>query len=305
MRLLLPDDMMQHGIKLLGFSYDSVMKMSPAKQEKVFRSHYGSSPLVVAHVWYDLTTTDIASSKLNDSEKTEEGLKRFFVAMYFLFTYPKNAHIIATVFHQNEKYSRGEAVWQWVHKIQGLKAKVIIWPQSHDDPNREVYVVTVDGVDMKTWEPMHETFPHDRQFFSKKFAHGGLKYELAVSVFWGRLVWINGPYKAGCHDLTIFRNGLKDRLADGKMAIADRGYVSSREDEVHKLATPRATDSTELAKFKSRCRCRHETFNGRIKNPRILSDTYRHSLDNHQAAFEAVCVLVQYQIMNGSTLFNI
>ena len=130
-----------------------------------------------------------------------------------------------------------------MRKLQGLKSKVIKWPEDLE----ERYVVTVDGVDMKVWEPQHPTFPHDKKFFSKKFSHGAVKYELAVSIFSGDLVWIKGPFKAGVHDLTIFCHGLKNKLANGQIAIADRGYCSSKPDEIYKLATPYHTDSVELS----------------------------------------------------------
>ena len=305
MQLITPNEMMQYGIFLVGFSLNAILKMSPQRQEGIFHSHYGSSQLAVANMWYDLTTTKIPESKLNDDEKNHKGAKRFLVALHFLFVYPRNAQAIATLFKQNIVYSRGEAIWLWVRRIQGLKAKVIRWPDALDDPDSEVFVVSVDGVDMKVWEQKHPTLPHDRKYFSKKFNHAGVKYELGVSIFGGDLVWMNGPFKAGVHDLTIFRNGLRQKLADGKMAIADRGYRTSKPDEMFKLAIPVSTDSNELRSFKSRCRARHETFNSRIKNFRVLSDTYRHDIRKHQSAFQAVCVIVQYQIRNGAPLFVI
>jgi hypothetical protein len=48
---------------------------------------------------------------------------------------------------------------------------------------------------------------------------------------------------------------------------------------------------------------RHETFNGRLKFYKSLSDTYRHSAANHVHVFEAICVTVQYQMDNGAEIF--
>jgi hypothetical protein len=72
-------------------------------------------------------------------------------------------------------------------------------------------------------------------------------------------------HRGGNHDITVFReDGLKAKMlsaAPGKMANGDRGYVG----EAGIMATPNANDHPALAKFKSRVRCRHDTFNGRLK----------------------------------------
>ncbi|KAL7573669.1 hypothetical protein ACA910_008356 [Epithemia clementina (nom. ined.)] len=89
------------------------------------------------------------------------------------------------------------------------------------------------------------------------------------------------------------------------MAIADRGYATSGPVLMRKLATPNPADSDELRRCKSRARARHETLNERIKNFKILLETYRHNVEKHKAAFEAVCVMVQYQLNNGAPLFDV
>ena len=164
MQLVTPNDFLRYGISLLGYSAQAIEMMSMKTKESIFRGHYGSCQLVVAEVWYDLTTTTIPQARLGEKENTEKGLKQFVVAMYFLFAYPKNARMTASLFAQNEQYSRRDRVWKWVRKLQGLKSKVIKWPEDLE----ERYVVTVDGVDMKVWEPQHPTFPHDKKFVSKK-----------------------------------------------------------------------------------------------------------------------------------------
>jgi hypothetical protein len=62
---------------------------------------------------------------------------------------------------------------------------------------------------------------------------------------------------------------------------------------------------TELYRFKSRARLRHETFNGRIKHFASLRDTFRHGEEKHRLAFEAICVTVQYQMENGKPLYDV
>ena len=118
------------------------------------------------------------------------------------------------------------------------------------------------------------------------------------------LVWLSGPFKASMHDLTIFRaaNGLKEMIPQGKRVIADNGYTSTQEQGI--LSTPNSHDIREVRKFKSRARARHESFNGKVKNFRCLAEQFRHGVSNHKIVFEAVCIIVQYQLENGSPLFD-
>ena len=130
-----------------------------------------------------------------------------------------------------------------------------------------------------------------------------------MAVFRPQVVWISGPYRGAEHDITIFREGgLKDKIAPGKKTIADKGYITHLEEE-KMIAWPNNLDSDELARFKSRARLRLETFNGRLKFFAILRDTFRHCSHKtdkqHQLAFEAVCVTLQYQMENGSPVFAV
>ena len=128
-----------------------------------------------------------------------------------------------------------------------------------------------------------------------------VKYEIALSVFEPGCVWISGPHRGGKHDLTIFKQGLAKKIKNGKRVIADGGYKSKNS----VLSTPNYDDSKELANFKSRARLRQEIFNGHLKFFSILSNAFRHSIDQHKLALEAVCVTVQYQMDCGSPMFDV
>ena len=119
-------------------------------------------------------------------------------------------------------------------------------------------------------------------------------------------MWINGPFKCGTQqDKPNFESALRDKIAPNKKVVADGGYVSS-EPGMHVLATPNPMDSKELMRFESRIRLRHETFNGRIKFFRCLGLPF-HQLhrQKHKIAFEAVCVIIQYQMDNGAELYAV
>ncbi|KAL7564393.1 hypothetical protein ACA910_001540 [Epithemia clementina (nom. ined.)] len=229
---------MGHGLKIIGFASHVVKQMSQQMQDDLIQSHFGSAQMNVAKIWYDLTGTTIPEAKFTPSENSKAGLKKFLVCLFFLYTYPKNAWIIGAHFVQSEQTSRGSYVWDWVAKVAALKAIKIVWSEDLNSPLSAIFAVSVDGVDMKTWEKKHPLFPVNRRTFSNKFNHGGVKYELGIGVWSGNLVWINGPFRWGVHDLTVFCHGLLNKLADGKMAIANKGYISSKPKESHKLATP-------------------------------------------------------------------
>ncbi len=228
----------------------------------------------------------------------------FLIAHYFLWTYPKNSKQTASRFQICDKYTRGEHLWKWIAKIAALKEKKIVWDRDLDAANTAIFCVSIDGTDFRVWEKKHPLLNQDRTQYSKKFAHGALKYEIAMSVFKPKCVWISEQYRGGEHDMTIFRQQLKHKIKPWKKAIADRGYQTSREDE-KMLSQPNHRDSKELNKFKSRARLRHETFNGRLKKFEALQNTFRHGAEKHKLVMEAVCVTVQYQMDNGSSVFDV
>jgi hypothetical protein len=91
-------------------------------------------------------------------------------------------------------------------------------------------------------------------------------------------------------------------IAEGKKGIANRGYVTSVPEEKAKLSLPNAHDPKELNNL--RVGPRQEMLNGRLKNFNVLSETFRRHGEKHKFAFEAVAVTVQYQMDNGSPLYD-
>ena len=55
-----------------------------------------------------------------------------------------------------------------------------------------------------------------------------MRYEVAVGVGTGQIVWAHGPWPAGTSDVQIFRSHFKDLLiAKDEFSIADNGLVTS------------------------------------------------------------------------------
>ena len=233
-------------------------------------------------------------------KKNMKGIKMFLAAHHFLWTYPKNRRILASSIDIGKRNARGEPLWKWIQRIAALKEKKIVW-----DPFHEVFFgMSIDGTDYRTFKEKHPVFNKNPKTYSQKFNHGALKYEVGLSIFKSKCVWINGPFRGGKSDIDIFRAGLKKKCKDlNFVMIADGGYQTSADDEKHKFSIPDKMDSKELYNFKTRVRSRHEAFNGRLKKFECLNNTFRHGTKKHKYAFEAVVVIVQYQMDNGSPLF--
>jgi hypothetical protein len=305
MEILSPQDILKNGFHFFSGLPNNFNKPWTQRRTNEFKAHYGSSPDVLANQWYDLTTVDLPGLEFTEKDKSEKGLKMFFVAHHFLWAYPKNGKILASAFSVCERTVQGENLWRWVRMIAALKATKIVWPaEEYNDPNSQIFIISVDGTDFKVWERKHPMMPYDKGHYSHKFNHGALKYEIAMDVYRSKVVWISGPHRAGLHDKTIFEMGLKDKIPLGKKVISDRVYGAQAVPEDHvKLSLPNPMDDLYLANFKARVRSRHESFNGRLKFYKSLSDTYHHTPDNHVHVFEAICVTVQYQMDNGGEIF--
>jgi hypothetical protein len=111
-------------------------------------------------------------------------------------------------------------LWDWVAKIAALHEKKIEWLPGLDDRNKETFILAVDGTYFWMWEGKHPTLPIDCSQCSHKFKHGAVKYEITISTYSSKICWISGPHAGGKHDLAIFREGLKQKIAPGKKVHA-------------------------------------------------------------------------------------
>lgn len=283
------------------------MKVSRGrKSERVwleeFHKHFGSSPLDIAEMWYDLCSYNDTMQK---KEKTHKGFKRFLAAHYWLWCKPKNASLFASRFGCCKDYVQGEQLWKWIERIALLASKKIVWDRSIDSKDTAIFGISTDGVDFKMWERQHHKFPVDTKSMSHKFRSCGAKYIIALSVFTSKCVFIEGPFRGGKGDLDMFKeSGLMQKLKDnGKVCIADRGFHSKYTHERKVFSYPDFMDSKELYNFKSRTRLRQETYNRRLKHFEALSGTFKNGFIKHGIALRAVAVIVQYQMDNGSPIY--
>ena len=304
-------DFLKYGLEMVGMSTNRQNRTcEPTKLER-FRSHYGCGPTACRKIFRDLQRTNIASARIDNPD-----YHHFLVALNWLATYKKEAEM-ATFFDMDEKTSR-KKVKKYVSAIAALKKTKIRWIDAEDS---ETFVVSVDGVHCAVNEP--RLMPSD-MWFSHKEGGAGVVYELGVHIRLNQITWVNGPFKAGYPDSSIFLGehaervpkkigddgkdrdevyeSLYDKIPAGKKAVADRLYKGKC---LEKCAIRNDLDTAAARQFKKRVRARHENLNARIKNFRIVRERFRHGVKNHRMVFEAVCVVVQYEIENDNPLMDV
>jgi hypothetical protein len=135
----------------------------------------------------------------------------------------------------------------------------------------------------------------DPKWWSHKFNGPGLRYEIAICIRTGDIVWAHGGVPCGeWPDLRLARNAFIDRLLPGEKAIADGGYRDHH-----------YFDFTNGAQQRKPILARHETVNGRIKLFRCMKERFRHALYLHPRFFHAIVNLTQIMIDNGEPLYTI
>ena len=162
-----------------------------------------------------------------------------------------------------------------------------------------IFMLSLDGTHCPIWEPR----PFWKGWSSHKLGgSAGVNYEIALLLHKPILAWVKGPLPPGKFpDISVFRMELKGKLPAGKRIVGDDGYKG----EPEYISTRNDLDPPELIVFKERVMARHETFNQRLKTFECLTTPFRHGVDNHKVAFEAVCAITMYEIENGgTTLFD-
>ena len=117
---------------------------------------------------------------------------------------------------------------QALHVATNHLSKIVWEKRFLGSPNlRNKCFVSVDGTDLAIQEPSR---PVDPRWFSHKLKRAAVRYELAVGIGSGYIVWVNGPFPAGEYsDLTIARLGLVEFLNNNEYYIADGGYVDGNQ----------------------------------------------------------------------------
>jgi hypothetical protein len=302
---LTEDGMMQLGLTANGLRYRPNPTAHQLKvQAQKFRTWFGVDPKTCVQIFSDIQEitgpAQIPKEKVNPLD--------LLMTVDWLRSYETDFRLSSR--YRLDPSTASPILLKYTLAIQALKPKKIKWLDRWNNQDSEVIIVSVDGVHCRISEPRQ--MPSSK-WYSHKENGPALAYEIAIAIHDNKVVHINGPFPAGIPDLSMYRNpsGLKEKMPVGKFATADRGYGGEKQ-----LRLPNDKD-TEIAKhFKKRSQARHETFNSRIKSFKILSSSFRHSHtlkgkdsvtvhDKHKAVFEAVCVILQYDMENGHPLFTV
>ena len=243
---------------------------------------------------------DIQNPELGEFQIKNPNPVDLIHTLYFLKKYPTAHEFSGRSGAGTEKTVLNKA-WRYIRAFQALKERKIQW--IFDNAKYDKYfILSVDGVHCRIHKP--RTQPSSG-WYSKKFNKAGLVYELGVSIYHNKIVWINGPFPAGQNDMKVFRKGLMEKIPAGRRAIGDEGYRG----EPSKVSTKNTFNSDNLKQFEGRVRARHETVNSRLKAFGILNQVFRSKgtgrMEKHKSAFEACCVIVQYELDNGNSLFKV
>jgi hypothetical protein len=262
-----------------------------------FRACFGAPSEVVAVVW----------NKIVDRGPIETGgqPKHLLWALVHLKVY-STIEIHCSIVGWPSAKSYAKWAWYFVNRIAELIDQEIKLEDRFEGLGAVVRTncfISVDCTDCPTFEP----WPWDKKMKSTKFKGPGLKYEVAVCLKTGRIVWINGPFDAGTHDLTIFRNGLMLNLFDDEAVECDKAY-----DGENCLKTPFMERGRRDRSMKSNARAQHEIVNGRLKQFNVLTNHFRHMKPNkdgmkqkHRMCFHAVAVVTQLKFtVGGESIFE-
>lgn len=263
-----PNEIRRVGLLLVNHSKKRLRRAKTKHSNNQFKGHFGAFPSAVAKTWEDPQTTAMESAHV---EPKDLNLEFCLMALHHLKRHPTDLER-EPIFDVDEMKGRNK-VWFHVEKMRQLKWEKIVWPA--DDFGNDSWALSVDGVHFWIEEPQHPDWSQDRECFSHKCGHAGLSHELGIALD-GGLIWMNGPFKAGRSDNSMFKKErLKAKLLGaGKHGIADGGYPGSPA----ALSAPNHHDSKPVKLFKSRALKTHEKFNGMIKTFDSLRGHFRHSL---------------------------
>jgi len=292
-----PSQVLRIGLKLIGLDNDDQRKEQHETNVKYFKAHYGTYPEVIAQMWEDLQTTDIAEARItipfNMRVTCGLHLRSFLRTFHFFMRYETEIERKCRI-KNTEKTIRK---WQWffVEKMNGLKPTKIVWPA--DNEWDTFFGLSIDGVNCRYHEEKHPTLSKDPKQKDHKSKGAGLSYTLALHLWENRLIYLSGPDHAGAdNDLGRYRKELKDLIPNGVVAVTDGGYNDHSDP---KLAQPNSHDTPELRTFKARGRMRQECFHGRVEKFNCLTNDFRHDKDRHGQMFTAICIIVQYEMDMG------
>ena len=278
-------------------AWPEVRRWNTQDKERRFRACFGAPSKVVADLWNRI--------KANNPDIPSGGKpKHLLWALVFLKVYStEEIHCSIVGWPSAKTFSKW--AWFFVDCIAELIDDVVQLEDRFQGLNGVANTncfISVDGTDCPVFEP----WPFSKNMYSHKLNGPGIKYEVAVCLRTGRIVWINGPFVGSKSDGTIFREGLSNLLYDEEGVEVDRGYAGD-----NKMKTPQMGKDSKERKMKSNARAQHEIINGRLKQFGVLTTHFRHMqpdkaamMEKHGRCFRAVVVITQLKLDAGEAVFK-
>ena len=296
------DYILSFGLSKVGFDEKRQRRVSRHLSIRRFNAFYGVPPVTVRAIFNDLKA-DCPSATLH----------YLLLALNWLKLYSTEPVLSGRWKHCDEHIRK--MTKEYARMMQSLMETKITFDGF--DP-KEIYWISVDTVSFRTQEFRLDP---SADWYDFKSNSSGLKYEFACALRRPEIVWVNGPKPCGLSsDSTMFRGGKKDddegdldttalyhMLPKGKKAIGDSGYEGMPE----KVTITRDGQSDDLKQFLGRAKNRQESLHTRLKSFNCLYHRFRHGkstqnkMELHKMCVEAVCVIVQYDMENGSPIFDL
>jgi len=291
--------------------WPSTRRWESKDKDSRIRAMFGAPLNVIADIWnrvWKKLSNAERDSLINDSVK----YKYLLYALVFLKVYATTTAHCSMVDWPSEKTFRKWS-WYFVKKISELKSDVIklknrfLGFEKGETVHTNCFI-SIDCTDCPIFEP----WPWNSKWYSQKTNGPALKYEVAVCIKTGFIVWINGPFEASVRDPDIFRQGLSKELAYDECVEADNGYSIKEEcTATRQLKLPGAGWNHKERKSKSNARCRQERINGKLKIFCVLTSYFRHTNprnrglgmpERHKMCFTAIAVITQVKMEAGETV---
>ncbi|GKZ00549.1 hypothetical protein MPSEU_001007300 [Mayamaea pseudoterrestris] len=262
-----------------------------SRTDRRFRATFGTTPALCSTLWMRLDPSRTMHQKAEP--------KHLLWSLMLLKLYLCEHALAALVGGVDEKTV---AKWSWlfIDKISSLENQIIRWENRFDDDIGNDCLVSVDGTDFR----IQQFRPFWKGWYSHKFHGPGVRWEVALCIRTGHIVWIIGPFPCGeWPDIKIFRHALKNMLQQGERVEADDGYAGECPQFV--VAPARFAEGAARVAATTQVRARHETVNKRFKQWGCLKQVFRHELSKQSLVFRAVAVITQLAIENGEPLFAV
>lgn len=266
-----------------------VRKHCNDSERHTFRAHFGASFKTMSVLWTKLDPHTTISSRA-------EPKHLLWTLVFFKVHKTEPIHLRITRCKSRDTFRNW--VYKFASAIADLSEDVIDFANRFQGWNGRNQCLTVlDGTDVKCTEPV----PRGSIWWSHKYNGAGLRYEVAMCIATGDIVWFNGPFPpCNMSDREIFDLHLDQHLIEGEGVEADSGYTGRVN-----IFTPGVGKTRNARKQKSQARARLESTNGLFKVFGVMKKWENHDTAKHGTMAKAVAVIVQLSFSCGERLYDV